>query len=570
MIKYAFYRFMILTSLTLAFAVLSQHAEAKIPTSSLFPSLSEKDEATVEKFLEYRNAKGRLFSSPVKSDPSNLWSQLDSLDDAIEGTSTAKAYANPKMPSSGKEIIVAVVDSGVDINHEDLKGKIWTNYAELNGIQGVDDDGNGYVDDVHGWNFLGNRDGTNVDATTLEVTREYARLKKKSQKKRLSETEQAYFIKVSAQFNEELKDAQDSLRYYQEMMSAINLLKKNGLQSETVEAVNQIQSNNREIEAAKQIALRIFGNPRIKNSEGLKAIIDDNTQKIQFCYNENFSSSQIVGDNPQNLDETGYGNNDVSGPDASHGTHVAGIIAANRDNNLGILGQADLVKIMSVRTVPNGDERDKDVANAIYYAVKNGAKIINMSFGKTFSPQKKAVDKAVLYAESKGVILVHASGNDGMSTEKGHNNFPLKKVRQNTPLEREVTNWIEVGASSKLKGPKMAAYFSNYGKSTVDVFAPGVSILSSIPGNGYAEFNGTSMATPQVAGVLALLMSRFPLYATSEIVEAVLENTTQYSDQLVNIPCKDIPCTGQISFSELSRTGGIVNTNKALEALLLK
>ena len=548
--------------------ILNQSAYAKIPNSTKFQALSGKSEAEFQRILDYKNAKGESLFIPIRKPEPNQWSHQDSTLDKTEGTSTTKAYANPKMPTFGKEIIVAVIDSGVDIHHEDLKEKIWTNYAELNGAQGVDDDGNGYVDDIHGWNFLGNRDGTNVDANTLEITREVKRLSDKSKKRRLSPQEEAYFERIKATYDQELADLQNNLRYFQEIISAIDLLKKNGLKTETVEAVMALSSTNPDVLAAKQIVIRTFKNPRTSNSDAIRAIIADTNTQIQFCYNLNFDSSTIVGDHPDQLDEFGYGNNDVTGPDASHGTHVAGIIAANRDNDMGIMGQADLVKIMSLRAVPNGDERDKDVANAIIYAVKNGAKVINMSFGKQFSPHKKSVDKAVLYAESKGVILVHASGNSGKSTESGFDNFPLKKVRQNSPLEREVWNWIEVGASDRTRNLSLAAKFSNYGKSTVDLFAPGVSIRSTIPGNLYADFNGTSMATPQVAGVLALLISRFPLYPAQEIIESVLKTTTQYPDHMVNIPCKGSDCSGaKISFSELSKTGGVINANQALEAL---
>jgi cell wall-associated protease len=393
---------------------------------------------------EYKNAKGETLGTLVTGEQANLWSQLDSNDDKIEGTSTAKAYADSKMPKDGKEIIVAVIDSGVDIKHEDLKGKIWENFAEIGGKTGVDDDANGYVDDFYGWNFLGAKDGTSINGNTLELTREYARLKKKKAKNGLTEREKVYFAKISEQYDAELKEAQDDLRSYEELMLAIKLLKTLGLKEETAAAVQSIESEDPEVKNAKVLASWVFSNPRIGSSAALQEIIDDANIKVQFQYNPNFNSSKIVGDNASVLDETGYGNNDVDGPDSLHGTHVAGIIAANRDNQLGILGQADTVKIMSLRAVPNGDERDKDVANAIFYAVKNGAKVINMSFGKEYSPQKYYVDEAVAYAEKHGVILVHAAGNSGKNTETGNNNFPNKK---NQPAKIHCTRSLELDRS---------------------------------------------------------------------------------------------------------------------------
>ena len=562
-------RLFLLPTMAFALSAFFSTAHAKMPHSDLFPSFSESEESTIfTRLQDYKNAKGESLGKLIQTtqgNQPNLWSHLDSTDDQIEGTSTAKAYLSSKMPAEGKEIIVAVIDSGVDINHEDLKGKVWTNYAELNGAPGVDDDSNGFVDDVHGWNFLGAKDGTSVNGTTLEVTREYARLKKKKAAKKLTKTEAVYFAKISAQFDSELKDAQDDLRSYQELMSAIKLLKLLGLKEETLEAVQAIESKDPEVISAKKLASFVFSNPQIGSSAGLQEIIDDASVKVKFQYNPNFDSSKIVGDNPKIMDEQGYGNNDVTGPDALHGTHVAGIIGANRDNGIGVLGQSDSVKIMSIRAVPNGDERDKDVANAILYAVKNGAKVINMSFGKEYSPQKNYVDYAVSYAEKHGVILVHAAGNSGKSTETGANNFPNKKILQLKSTAHEATNWIEVGASSKLKNVKLPANFSNYGKTSVDLFAPGTAIMSTVPGSQYRELQGTSMASPEVAGVAALLMSRFSDRPATDIISAMMNTTTQYPGLIVNLP--GTRGAAQISFSQLSKTGGIVNTLQALQEL---
>ncbi|MCA6434434.1 MAG: S8 family serine peptidase, partial [Cytophagales bacterium] len=277
---------------------------------------------------------------------------------------------------------------------------------------------------------------------------------------------------------------------------------------------------------------------------------------VKYGYNAEFDSRQIVGDNYSDFFEKGYGNNDVKGPDPLHGTHVAGIIAADRKNNLGIKGIADNVKIMAVRAVPNGDERDKDVANAIIYAVDNGAKIINMSFGKSFSPEKEVVDRAVKYAEQKGVLLIHAAGNEGddIDVEK---NFPTKKYLNG----KEAKNWIEVGASSWGSDENFVGSFSNYGKKGVSLFAPGVQIYSTTPGNTYKNEDGTSMASPSTAGVAALLMSYFPNLTAIEVKDILEKSTRKFDNLKVQKPgSKEL-----VSFSELSSSGGLVNAYEAVK-----
>jgi cell wall-associated protease len=277
---------------------------------------------------------------------------------------------------------------------------------------------------------------------------------------------------------------------------------------------------------------------------------------VNFGYNEEYDSRKIIGDDYADVFQKNYGNNDVKGTDDLHGTHVAGIIAADRTNNIGIKGIADNVRIMVVRAVPNGDERDKDIANAIRYAVDNGAKIVNMSFGKGFSPEKEAVDKAVKYAEEKGVLLIHASGNDSDDNDT-EPNFPDRYYKNG----KEAKNWIEVGASSTGKDEHLIAPFSNYGKKTVDLFAPGVSIYSTVPGNQYQMEDGTSMACPVTVGVAALLMSYFPEFSMAEIREILLKSTRKFDNLKVEQPRKKV----MVEFSQLSITGGIVNAYDAVK-----
>jgi subtilisin family serine protease len=245
------------------------------------------------------------------------------------------------------------------------------------------------------------------------------------------------------------------------------------------------------------------------------------------------------------------------GPDAKHGTHVAGIIGAVRGNGIGVDGIAPAVKFMMIRTVPNGDERDKDVANAIRYATDHGAQIISMSFGKPYSPFKSAVDDAVKYADSKGVLMVHAAGNDGADLAKGKN-FPTPAYTGGG----RPSNWIEVGASSWKGGDKLAAPFSNYGQQLVDVFAPGVDILSTVPGNQYERDSGTSMAAPVVSGLAALLMDYYPNLTAGDVKRIIMSSVANAGSQLVTKPGSD---SDKVPFGTLSVTGGIVNAYNAVK-----
>jgi subtilisin family serine protease len=289
--------------------------------------------------------------------------------------------------------------------------------------------------------------------------------------------------------------------------------------------------------------------------EQIKGGLEHFEGSTKYHLNIDFDPRNKVGDNPNDATERFYGCNRVSGPKGDHGTHVAGIIAAARNNNIGMNGVADNVKIMVLRVVPDGDERDKDIANAIRYAADNGAKIINMSFGKGFSPQKNVVDEAVEYAVQKGVLLVHAAGNDNNNIDTT-NNFPRAIYLNNSVA----SSWLEVGASNWKSGKNIPADFSNYGKQTVDVFAPGVDIYSCIPESKYASFNGTSMASPVTAGVAALIWSYYPQLNAVQVKDIIMKSVVPVKGKVL------IPGTKKkIKMTELCKTGGIVNAYQAIK-----
>jgi len=264
----------------------------------------------------------------------------------------------------------------------------------------------------------------------------------------------------------------------------------------------------------------------------------------------------IVRDNYYNFSDAFYGNNDIMGPTPNHGTHVSGIVAASRNNGTGIDGVADAVKIMMVRVVPDGDEYDKDIALAIRYAVDNGAKVINGSFGKDFSPHAEWVWDALKYVESKDVLFVHAAGNDGKDIDV-EENFPTDSKDKKTEL---VSNFIQIGALNYEYGEKVIADFSNYGSKNVDVFAPGVKIYATLPNNKFKYLEGTSMASPNVAGVAALIRSYYPNLKASQVKEIIMQSGTPI-DMIVKVGEN----ADSRKFSEASVSGKIVNAYNALK-----
>ena len=497
--------------------------------------------------------------------PKNWW-DLDRTEDSFPGVSAKKTHDYLKGKKATK-VVVAVIDSGVDVEHEDLKDIMWTNPDEIPG-NGIDDDNNGYVDDIHGWNFIGGADGRNVNYENLEVVRLYNTYKAKYNNRNrdgLSKKEKKEYdayLEYEKIVTEKREAAMPSYEQYKGIMEGVKaMVAKTGKKVENVTAEDI--ANIQDKDMMTQQIQGVVANAAAQGASvedlynDLQGALDYFSSQVDYNYNPDFDARDIVGDNPGDLDDRNYGNQDVTGPDAGHGTHVAGIIAAVRDNNIGVNGVGGAnVEIMSIRTVPNGDERDKDVANAIRYAVDNGAKVINMSFGKGYSPYKKAVDAAMKYAEKNDVLMVHAAGNDGKMLTLT-NNFPNDTYQGK---KRTGKTWIEVGAASAFYDERLPASFSNYNKKMVDVFAPGRDIYSTTPGSNYASFNGTSMAAPMVAGIAALVRSYFPDLKAKQVKEIILESALPVNLQVTKPGSEDT-----VSFADLSATGGLANAFTAVK-----
>jgi len=512
--------------------------------------------------------------------PPKDWYLLDPEQDKVNGISVERTYKELLSGKKSTTVIVGVLDSGVDYLHEDLKDVMWVNPNEIPN-NGIDDDKNGYIDDIHGWNFIGGKDGRNIDKDNLELTRLYRKYKSiyegKSEsdlKTKKEKEEFAFYNKLKSDYEAELKEAQMNYNQLVALKEAIDSLinEMGGVEKFSIERLKQYEPKTKKALQGKFVLLSSLAKIESEKiddkkddilnqlTKQLKKGIEHYETTLKYHLNLDFDPRlEIVGDDYNNSKEKYYGNNDCKGPDSFHGTHVAGIIGANRKNDIGIKGIADNVRIMSVRCVPDGDERDKDVANAIIYAVDNGAKIINMSFGKKYTWDKKAVDDAVKYAEKKGVLLIHAAGNEGLNIDE-INHYPTKKFEKS---KKEASNFMDVGAMSWKDSLYIPASFSNYGKKTVDLFAPGVDIYSTVPENKYEWANGTSMAAPMVTGVAAVLKSYFPDLTPKQIKKILMQTVrTKYKNKKVIKPgTKD----NLIEFSELSKTGGIVNMYDAVK-----
>lgn len=509
------------------------------------------------------------FSQAKDSIPAN-WYNLDYKKDGVMGISTEKAYELLKGRKS-TTVVVGVLDGGVDIGHEDLKEVLWTNSEEVPG-DGIDNDGNGYIDDVYGWNFLGNAQGENVNQDALELTRMIRVYEPKYisvlPSTPLSEIERREFVlyqRMIVDYTSKMDQAQFGFVNYGKLKENIDkLVAKIGKTPEEVTKndFDTVSAVGEDEKRAQQIVKKELGSTTfVKFYEDLTEGVNYYTEQVNYHLNKEFDPRGIVGDNYEDASETGYGNPDVKGPDATHGTHVAGIIGAKRNNNIGVNGVADNVKIMGVRMVPNGDERDKDVANAIRYAVDNGAKVINMSFGKGYVYNKETVDAAIKYAQEKDVLLVHAAGNDASNVDIVKN-YPMKYFTDSLgSITGEASNWITVGATAWKLDADLLASFSNYGYRSVDVFAPGVRINSTMPESTYKEQQGTSMASPVVAGLAALLRSYYPELTAPQVKDIIMKSVTKV-DQKVKV--RRDGKSERVFLDEISVSGGIVNAYQAV------
>lgn len=486
---------------------------------------------------------------PLTEKESLRWSHLDPIQDSVPGMSVDRAYAEVVKKRKGAPVVVAIIDSGIDLAHEDLKDLLWKNPGEVAG-DGLDNDQNGYVDDVHGYNFLGE---------SYREQMEFVRIVSK----KLGDS--ALQEKASNHLEPKLTEAKTSVLQFQQIEELVskahqNIQKKLGKEYYTLEDLEKYEPQNEEEEQVLGLLAQVMamGQDIPAALADLKEGITYYKSQLEYNLNLDFNGRKLVGDNPYDIKDIGYGDGNPGHQleEESHGTHVAGILAANRANKKGVKGVAENVRLMALRAVPDGDEYDKDIAQAIRYAVDQGARVINASFGKKFSPNASWVQDALRYAASKDVLFVHAAGNDGVDLDLPENpNFPNDAYSLlGTAME---DNYLSVGALTPNYGPEMIASFSNYGKKGVDIFAPGDEIYSTLPNSNYGVEGGTSMAAPAVAGTAALIRSLYPQLTAAQVKRIIL-------DSGLSVPMKVRVGEQELALSDLCVSGKIANLYTAL------
>jgi len=496
--------------------------------------------------------------------PATNWQLLDDSLDHVPGTSVLRAERELLVGKTAHPVIVAVIDGGVDTAHADLRANLWTNPHEsrANG-NGNGGDADGYADDVHGWDYIGGPTG-DVRYDTFEATRIYTRCTLGDRGAGTGTPMQSDSICASAkadfekQRNETLQTLPQITQIEALYAQILPVLRQatNG-DSVTEARVRALNASDPTVQQARSMYLRLAAAGI--TPAAVEEAAPEYQARAKYSLDTLYNPRTIVGDNYGNPSQRNYGNRDVTGPDAMHGTHVAGIIAAAKDAATGIEGIDHSAQILIVRAVPDGDERDKDIANAIRYATDHGARVINMSFGKGYSPFKSAVDDAVKYADAHGVLMVHAAGNDAVDIDV-KKDFPTRHYLGGGTAQ----NWIEVGASSWRGPDSLAVSFSNYGRS-VDLFAPGEDILSTVPGGKVQRLSGTSMAAPVVSGIAALILSYYPSLTAAQVKQILLASATRHPGLNVVKPGSTATETTMVPFSSLSSTGGVVNAYTALK-----
>lgn len=479
------------------------------------------------------------------------WGHKDLVTDTIPGMSVDKAYTELIGNKRGQTVVVAVLDSGMDLTHEDLDGVLWTNSKEKPG-NGKDDDNNGYVDDIHGYNFLGESYNEQLESARML---------------RLNVGTPAERAKAQLELDKEYPTALQNKQQYEQIIQVVDnaheeVKKALGKETYTKEELMGLKPQTEAMQQHVGVLSQMF-----QYAESIDEVLEELTdgityfsEQVNYNFNKDFNGRKEVGDDPYDFNSQGYGNGNPQNrvDDESHGTHVAGIIAAERNNGIGVNGVAKNVKLMSIRAVPNGDEYDKDIALGIRYAVDNGAKIINCSFGKSYSPNAEWVYDAIRYAAKNDVLIVHAAGNDGNDLDDEANpNYPNDHKYGGIEISDNV---IVVGALAPSYGSKMVASFSNYGGQNVDVFAPGGEIYSTVPSGKYEFNSGTSMAAPAVAGVAALIRSYYPSLSASQVKQVLMQSGLQSKASVILSGDQG----NSKPFTETSKSGKMVNAYNAL------
>lgn len=520
--------------------------------------------------------------------------------DGIYGAEVNKAYDFLKDKKIKKRPVVAIIGTGLDIEHEDLKDAIWKNPKEKK-INGKDNDKNGYIDDIHGWNFLGGKDGTVMEKTMEEGDREFIRLFDKGYGKYFYDGENFYQMINDKKTKVPAPDNMNEYRYYVNRVLSESRIAGSygGYQlsylirdyGKHFDRMMRAKYPNQELtqkefgicydpKAAKRDSLSevafmiyIMGftvsqtdswdvvHNAIKSGDQITMAKEEYEKAMQQYGND--GRKEIVGDNYLDLNDYKYGNNVLLTSDAFAGTMLGGIIAANRENDWGMNGIMDKAELMTLRVKANeGEPYLKDVVLAIRYAVDNHADIIMLPQQATLYPdnQKKWVDEALKYAESKGVLVVVPTREYSVDMAKMEF-YPNRWMTG----EKELTNLMIVASSDKNGNPSMS---SNYGAKEVDLFAPGTDVYSSYTGDTYQKASGAGLAAAATVGVAALIKAYYPELSGSQIRNLLIKSVTSRADAEVEkgIRVKDRVTQDLFLFGDLCLSKGILNAYNAVIA----
>ena len=527
-------------------------------------------------------------SSSVKR--SHPWWKADWKKDSLPGISLDEAYNYLKGRKS-KSVIVALIDGPLDINHNDLKNSIWVNKKEISN-NAIDDDANGYVDDVHGWCFTANKNDvyrSNQPSLEADVY--------KTWKKKFEQIDGSKLRGVEKVQYENYIDGKTKLleRYkilYLGSLLPVDTTKLTIDSSRFVQYLDHLLPQYKDTIISKILFATLPYNDTYDSAANqLFAIITKNSHEWDLRLSEFDSSNKyqpgytnyfapyalgynktilddtltnfrsLIGDDPNNFDDRFYGTPSISIPssDMPHATMIAGIIAAKPSGKNGVKGISDNVQIMELSTgVPGGGTENKELVNAIYYAVNNGATIINISLRPAgIEVHVKELRVAFDYADKHNVLIVNAAGNDGLNLD--HEKYIMGQGSDG----KEHDTFIRVGATTELMNDQLAWESSDFGKNTVDIFAPGKNIYSTFPGNAYNSLSGTSFAAPMVAGVAALLKSYFPKLTSKQVKEILMKSS--FRPGILVTPPLGSGIENKIPFSKMSKSGGIVNAYNAVK-----
>lgn len=495
------------------------------------------------------------------------WFLRDVEQDSMFGTGVHRIYKELLPGKKPASLIVAVIDSGFDTTAQMLRPVLWRNLGEIVG-NGKDDDHNGYTDDIHGWNFMGTRDGDSQSRGVPEELRTYSWLLKtyKGDMRKMPQEERDLFVSLyrtygirKVEYERESIEAQEKLKEIKRIKKQA-WFKKAYKEHMVRKATEPVLTNEEKIEmlkAGKPL-------PRVELDTVEKILTQERIllrtiESDKELFTIAFDIRKVIGDDPYDMNDRKYGHPYFPIASCSkHGTHVASTIGGVQEPNSGVYGIAQGVQIMLLQVVPpGGDEEDKDIALAIRYAVDNGAKVINMSFGKytALSSTQKWIEEAMDYAAAHDVLIVRAAGNNSKNIDQV-NVYPGRPSKPETQacyicVGAHGSNLRAVDKNNKL------VIFSNYGKKSVDLFAPGHNIYSQVPG-GYAQQSGTSMASPVCAGVAALIRMYYPSLTAAQVKDILMKTVTPCNQtcKFVRIPLK---------FSDMSISGGMLNGYEAMK-----